>query len=102
MHHFIDFKSFRSEGIELLRPLTILVGPNGSGKSNALEGIEVLAAIAAGHRFREITDLDRAGALNVRGGLQGCPRVRRHELHAQVLSAHPLARRDRTFPVPLR
>lgn len=74
MHHFIDFKSFQREGIELLRPLTILVGPNGSGKSNALEGIEVLAAIAAGHRLREITDLDREGALNVRGGLQGCPR----------------------------
>ncbi len=67
MHHFIDFKSFRSEGIELLRPLTILVGPNGSGKSNALEGIEMLAAVAAGHRLREITDLDREGALNVRG-----------------------------------
>ena len=74
MHHFIDFKSFQRGGIELLRPLTILVGPNGSGKSNALEGIEVLASIAAGHRLREITDLDREGALNVRGGLQGCPR----------------------------
>ena len=74
MHHFIDFKSFRNAEIELLRPLTILVGPNGSGKSNALEGIEVLSSIAAGNRLREITDLDREGALNVRGGLQGCPR----------------------------
>ena len=74
MHHFIDFKSFRHAQIELLRPLTILVGPNGSGKSNALEGIEVLAAIAAGNPLREITDLERQGALNVRGGLQGCPR----------------------------
>lgn len=74
MHHFIDFKSFRDAEIELLRPLTILVGPNGSGKSNALEGIEVLSSIAAGNRLREITDLDREGALNVRGGLQGCPR----------------------------
>ena len=74
MHHFIDFKSFRRAEIELHRPLTILVDPNGSGKSNALEGIEVLASIAAGNRLREITDLDREGALNVRGGLQGCPR----------------------------
>ena len=74
MHHFIDFKSFRRAEIELLRPLTILVGPNGSGKSNALEGIEVLSSIAAGNPLREITDLDRQGALNVRGGLQGCPR----------------------------
>lgn len=75
MHHFIDFKSFRRAKIELVRrPLTILIGPNGSGKSNALEGIEVLAAIAAGHRLREITDLDREGALNVRGGLRGCTR----------------------------
>ena len=74
MHHFIDFKSFRDARIELLEPLVILVGPNGSGKSNALEGIEVLSSIAAGHRLREITDLDREGALNVRGGLQGCSR----------------------------
>ena len=74
MHHFVDFKSFRGAQIDLLRPLTILVGPNGSGKSNALEGIEVLASIAAGNRLREITDLNREGALNVRGGLQGCPR----------------------------
>lgn len=74
MHHFIDFKSFRRAKIGLLRPLTILIGPNGSGKSNALEGIEVLAAIAAGHRLREITDLDREGVLNVRGGLRGCTR----------------------------
>ena len=74
MHHFIDFKSFRRTKIRLVRPLTILVGPNGSGKSNALEGIEVLASIAAGHPLRAITDLEREGALNVRGGLQGCPR----------------------------
>ena len=74
MHHFIDFKSFRSAEIELLRPLTILVGPNGSGKSNALEGIEILSSIAVGNRLREITDLHREGVLNVRGGLQGCPR----------------------------
>ncbi|MXX33548.1 MAG: ATP-binding protein [Gemmatimonadetes bacterium] len=58
MHHFIDFKSFRRARIRLIRPLTILVGPNGSGKSNALEGIEVLASIAAGDPLREITDLD--------------------------------------------
>ena len=74
MHHFFDFKSFRRARIRLIRPLTILVGPNGSGKSNALEGIEVLASIAAGNPLREITDLERQGALNVRGGLQGCPR----------------------------
>ena len=74
MHHFIDFKGFRRARIRLIRPLSILVGPNGSGKSNALEGIEVLASIAAGDPLREITDLDREGALNVRGGLQGCPR----------------------------
>ncbi len=74
MHHFKDFKSFRKAEIDLRGPLTILVGPNGSGKSNALEGVEVLAAIAAGHPVGEIADLGRAGALNVRGGLQGCPR----------------------------
>ena len=34
----------------------------------------MLSSIAAGNPLREITDLDRQGALNVRGGLQGCPR----------------------------
>ena len=86
MHHFIDFKSFRRARIRLIRPLTILVGPNGSGKSNALEGIEVLACIAAGDPLREITDLDREGALNVRGGASGLPSLRNQQLHTGVLS----------------
>ncbi|WP_420632653.1 AAA family ATPase [Candidatus Palauibacter sp.] len=74
MHHFKDFKSFRNAGIELLRPLTILIGPNGSGKTNALEAIEVLSTIASGRHLHEIADLGRRAALNVRGGLQACVR----------------------------
>ena len=92
MHHFIDFKSFRNARIRLIRPLTILVGPNGSGKSNALEGIEVLASIAAGDPLREITDLDREGALNVRGGASGLPSLRSRQLHTGVLSQHAVVR----------
>ncbi len=74
MHHFKDFKSFRDAGIDLFRPLTILIGPNGSGKTNALEAIEVLSAIASGRQLHEIADLGKRAALNVRGGLQDCVR----------------------------
>lgn len=94
MHHFEDFKSFRDARIELLRPLTILIGPNGSGKTNALEAIEVLSTIAAGQRLSEITDLGREGALNVRGGPQGCVR---HGADQFTLSFRARVRWRRTY-----
>lgn len=97
MHQFENFKSFRSAEIELLRPLTILVGPNGSGKSNALEGIEVLSLIAAGNPLREITDLDREAALNVRGGLHGCPRYGTDSFTLSFLARMPWAGRTGPF-----
>ncbi len=74
MHEFIDFKCFREAQLSLFRPLTILIGPNASGKSNAIEGLQLLSAIAEGHRLHRITDLGRDGILELRGGLQGCPR----------------------------
>jgi len=76
MHHFRDFKSFAEAELNLLQPVTILIGPNGSGKSNLIEGVELLAQVAHGRPLHEIADIGRgyAGALEIRGGLEACPR----------------------------
>lgn len=74
MHIFKNYKGFKESRINLFRPLTVLIGTNGSGKSNAIEGIELLSAIARGHHLHEITELGRGGAIEVRGGLKSCSR----------------------------
>ncbi len=74
MHYFKYFKGFEETQLDLFKPLTILIGPNGSGKSNAVEGVEMLSFIAQGSPIYEITDVGRGGKLEVRGGLQACPR----------------------------
>ena len=74
MHHLTDFKNFAHAEINLFEPLTILLGRNGSGKTNLIEGVELLAALAGGMPFNEITDVGRGGAFEVRGGLRACPR----------------------------
>ncbi|MBU2549978.1 MAG: ATP-binding protein [Proteobacteria bacterium] len=74
MHILQDFKGFKLADINLLKPLTVLIGPNGSGKSNAIEGIELLSFLARGRPIHEITDLSKGGSIEVRGGLQSCPR----------------------------
>lgn len=73
MHRFDRYKGFRDASLNLSRPLTILIGPNGAGKSNAIEGVELLSALAQGTRLHRITDTGRGGTCEVRGGLQGCP-----------------------------
>ena len=60
--------------------MTILLGRNGSGKTNLIEGIELLAALARGVPFATITDLDRGGTFEVRGGLRSCIRFRKQAL----------------------
>ncbi len=81
MHYFYDFKGFANAELDLFKPFTILIGPNGSGKSNVIEGIELLSFIAHGRPLHKITDVGRgAGGMEVRGGLQACPR------HGQVTS----------------
>lgn len=74
MHRFIDFKSFADAEIDLFEPLTMLIGKNGSGKSNAIEGVELLAEVAHGRPLHEISDVERGGGFEVRGGLAGCIR----------------------------
>lgn len=75
MHYFGNFKGFESTRLDLFQPLTVLIGPNGSGKSNAIEGIELLSYIAHGGPLHQISDVGRGGnGLEIRGGLQSCPK----------------------------
>ena len=74
MHSLTNFKNFAHAEIDLFEPLTVLLGRNGSGKTNLIEGVELLAALAGGAPFNEITDIGRDGAFEVRGGLRSCPR----------------------------
>ena len=74
MHSLTDFKNFARAELNLFDPLTVLLGRNGSGKTNLIEGVELLAALARGVPFNEITDVDRGGTFEVRGGLRSCVR----------------------------
>ena len=74
MHCLTDFKNFAHAELDLFEPLTVLLGRNGSGKTNLIEGVELLATLARGVPFNEITDVDRGGTFEVRGGLRSCIR----------------------------
>ena len=74
MHHLANFKNFAEAELDLFKPLTVLLGRNGSGKTNLIEGIELLATLARGTPLNEITDLDRGGTFEIRGGLRSCIR----------------------------
>ena len=74
MHCLTDFKNFARAELNLFDPLTVLLGRNGSGKTNLIEGVELLATLARGVPFNEITDVDRGGSFEVRGGLRSCVR----------------------------
>ena len=74
MHCLIDFKNFARAELNLFEPLTVLLGRNGSGKTNLIEGVELLATLTRGVPFNEITDVDRGGTFEVRGGLRSCIR----------------------------
>ncbi len=74
MHCLTDFKNFTRAELDLFKPLTVLLGRNGSGKTNLIEGVELLATLARGVPFNEITDIDRGGTFEVRGGLRSCIR----------------------------
>ena len=74
MHCLTDFKNFARAELNLFEPLTVLLGRNGSGKTNLIEGVELLATLARGTPFNEITDVDRGGSFEVRGGLRSCIR----------------------------
>lgn len=83
MHRLTNFKNFDRAAVNLFKPLTILLGRNGSGKTNLIEGIELLAALARGVPFTGITDVDRGGTFEVRGGLRSCIRFRESRLGLQ-------------------
>ena len=74
MHHLTDFKNFACAELDLFESLTVLLGRNGSGKTNLIEGVELLATLARGVPLNEITDVDRGGTFEVRGGLRSCLR----------------------------
>ena len=74
MHCLTDFKNFARAKLNLFKPLTVLLGRNGSGKTNLIEGVELLATLTRGVPFSEITDVDRGGTFEVRGGLRSCIR----------------------------
>ena len=74
MHCLTDFKNFARAELNLFDPLTVLLGRNGSGKTNLIEGVELFATLARGVPFNEITDTDRGGSFEVRGGLRSCVR----------------------------
>lgn len=74
MHYFYDFKGFAKVELNLFTPFTVLIGPNGSGKSNVIEAIELLSNTVHGYSLHEITDVGKGGVLEIRGGLQSCPR----------------------------
>ena len=80
MHCLTDFKNFALAELDLFKPLTVLLGRNGSGKTNLIEGVELLATLACGAPFNEITDVDRGGRFEVRGGLRSCIRFGREKL----------------------
>lgn len=64
------FKSVRSSTLPL-HDLTLLVGRNGSGKSNVLDGLRVLAWLAAGGEIRDRLAAGPGGTA-LRGGVEGC------------------------------
>ena len=74
MHRLTDFKNLAHAELNLFEPLTVLLGRNGSGKTNLIEGVELFAALVRGVPFNEITDVDRGGTFEVRGGLRSCIR----------------------------
>ena len=87
MHRLTDFRNFADTELDLFKPLTVLLGRNGSGKTNLIEGIELLATLARGTPFNEITDVDRGGTFEVRGGLRSCIRFGKNKLSMQFSQA---------------
>ena len=87
MHSLTDFKNFAGAELDLFEPLTVLLGRNGSGKTNLIEGVELLASLARGTPFNEITDIERGGTFELRGGLRSCIRFGRKKLGLRLNKA---------------
>ena len=87
MHCLTDFKNFAHAELDLFEPLTVLLGRNGSGKTNLIEGVELLATLTRGVPFNEITDIDRGGTFEVRGGTRSCIRFGQKKLRLRFNEA---------------
>jgi predicted ATPase len=75
MYYFENFKSFTQVKLSLFESkFTLLIGANGSGKSNLLEAIKLLSFLLNGGWLHEVSDLNKGGKLEIRGGIQGCTR----------------------------
>lgn len=72
MHTFKNFKNFEYAEIDLSKPMTLLIGRNGSGKSNVIEGVELSAELQIDVELYDISDIERGGRFEIRGGLHGC------------------------------
>lgn len=98
MHIFENYKSFAIAQLDLFKPLTVLIGPNGSGKSNTIEGIELFSFIAHGRHLHEIVDIGKSGgALQIRGGLQSCPRHGQKSFSFHFNASIPFERVNHAF-----
>ena len=87
MHCLTNFKNLARAEVDLFEPLTVLLGRNGSGKTNLIEGIELFATLARGTPFNQITDVDRGGTFEIRGGLRSCVRFGESMLRLQFNEA---------------
>jgi len=75
LYYFENFKSFSQAKLSLFESkFTLLIGPNGSGKSNLLEAIKLLSFLIDGGWLLDVTDMNKGGRLEIRGGLPGCTR----------------------------
>jgi predicted ATPase len=70
-----NFKNFAEAQLDFDQATTLIIGPNGSGKSNLIEAVELLSFLANGHRLHEVTDIERDGAIEIRGGLEACAKI---------------------------
>lgn len=73
MHYLSNFKGLAEVRVNLFSALAVLIGRNAAGKTNLIEGVELLSGIANGISLHDISEVDRGGKLEVRGGLQACP-----------------------------
>lgn len=70
---FKKFKSFLDAAMPV-EPLTILIGANASGKSNAIDGLQILSALATNRELIDILDGIRGQETGIRGGSRGAAR----------------------------